>query len=144
MRSLATLTIVFALIIGVAPQFTNCEAQGRLLTLEGGRQIPMKCHWTARAEIAVAAPLAVVGGLMLFIRQKETRRALSVAGGSLGAFAIMLPTTLIGVCGNPEMICNSTMRPLLILVGSLVIGVSALGYVTSLTVTPLARREPAA
>lgn len=132
MKSLASLTIILALITGIVPQFTNCEATGRMLTLEGGRQIPMKCHWTARAEIAIAVPLAVVGGMLLFTKGKETRRALSIAGITLGVFTILLPTTLIGVCGSPDMICNSTMRPLLILVGTLVIGVSALGIVLSL------------
>lgn len=129
MRTLAALTILFALIIGIVPQFTNCSSQGRALTLADGRQIDMKCHWTARAEIAVAAPLAAVGALMLITKKDETQQALSAAGGVLGAFAILLPTTLIGVCGSPEMVCNSTMKPLLILVGSLVIGVSAIGLV---------------
>ncbi len=133
MRALATLTIVMALITGIVPQFTNCESQGRMLTLEGGRQIPMKCHWTARAEIALAAPLAATGVMLLVTRRKETRRALSITSGVLGVFTILLPTALIGVCGNPDMICNSTMRPLLILVGALTIVLGGLGIVFATT-----------
>lgn len=121
MKLTSIIFVILALLIGVAPQFTDCESQGRSLTLENGRQIPMKCHWTARGEIALAAPLLVVGSIMGFNKRKETRRNLGLIGIALGAFIILLPTYLIGVCANPDMVCNSFMRPFLILTGSLVI-----------------------
>jgi hypothetical protein len=37
---------------------------------------------------------------------------------------ILLPTTLIGVCGNPDMVCNSIMKPALVFMGVLVAGIS--------------------
>ncbi len=131
MRVLASLTILLSLVIGIVPQFTDCESTGRHLTLADGREIPMKCHWTARGELAVAAPAAVVGVGMLLTKRKETRRALGVTSGVLGIATILLPTALIGVCGSPEMICNSTMRPLLILMGSLVIAISVVAVALS-------------
>ena len=46
--------MVLAVLIGVVPMFTDCESAGRMLTLEDGRQVSMKCHWTARAELGLS------------------------------------------------------------------------------------------
>lgn len=129
MKAAAVIMILLAVVIGILPQFTDCESQGRNLTLANGREIPMKCHWTARAEIGLAIPLLYTGMLMTTTRSKETLRNLSLVGAMLGAFVIMLPTVLVGVCGNPDMICNSLMKPSLILSGALVIGLSLFGVV---------------
>jgi hypothetical protein len=129
MKAAAIIMILLAVVIGVLPQFTDCESQGRSLTLANGREIPMKCHWTARAEIGLAVPLLFTGMLMTTTRRKETLRNLSMVGATLGAFVIMLPTVLVGVCANPDMICNSLMKPSLILSGALVIGLSLFGVV---------------
>ena len=84
----------------------------------------MKCHWTGRAELAMAGPLLVVGGIMVGGRRKQTIRTLSIMGIVLGAFVILLPVTLIGVCSSPDMICNMVMKAALILAGVLVIAAS--------------------
>jgi hypothetical protein len=132
MKITAVLMVVLALAIGVIPQFTDCESQGRHLTLADGRSIPMKCHWTGQAELALAGPLFVTGSLLAFNKRKETLRNLSVLGGILGIFVILLPTALIGVCANPDMVCNSIMKPALILLGSLIVVLSIAGVVKSL------------
>ena len=132
MKITAGLMIVLALLIGIVPQFTDCQSQGRELTLDNGRHIPMKCHWTAQAEVALAVPLLFTGSLLAFNRRKESFRNLSVLGGILGIFVILLPTALIGVCGNPDMICNSVMKPTLIMLGSLLIALSIFGVVKSM------------
>jgi hypothetical protein len=131
MKIAATLMIVLALVIGIVPQFTTCESQGRSLTLADGRQIPMRCQWTARAEIALAAPLLVTGLLLAFSKRRESQRWLGIIGAVLGVFTVMLPTLLIGVCGNPEMICNAVMKPTLILTGGAVTVLSLLGVLRS-------------
>jgi hypothetical protein len=129
MKASAVLLILLALVIGIIPQFSDCESQGRSLVLANGREIPMKCHWTAQAEVGLAVPLLFTGMLMTTTKRKETVRNLSIMGVVLGSAIILLPTLLIGVCGNPEMICNSFMKPFLILTGSVVIGLSALGVI---------------
>lgn len=129
MKAIGISFIVFALAIGLVPQFTNCSAQGRTLELANGRSTPMKCYWTAQAELAVAGPLLLVGGLMVFNRRKETLRTLSILGAALGLFAILLPTTLIGVCASDEMLCNILMKPTLIFSGILVLTLGLLGLV---------------
>jgi len=121
MKVVASIIIILALLIAIVPQFTDCESQGKMLTLESGKQVSMKCHWTARAEIAVGVPLLVVGLLMLAGKRKESIRNLGIVGAVLGLMAVLLPGVLIGVCSNDDMICNSIMDPALILMGVLVI-----------------------
>jgi len=94
------------------------------ITLANGKTIPMKCHWSARAEIAVAVPILGIALGSAFSRRKETVRILSMLGVLLGVFVILVPTTLIGVCGTPGMTCNTTLRPAMIAVGSLIIAAS--------------------
>ena len=120
MKVAAVAMVVLALVIGILPGFTDCESQGRAIKTAAGTMIPMKCHWTGRAEMALALPLLGVGALMFRARRKETVRNLGVLGVLMGAVAILLPTALIGVCGSPDMLCNALMRPALILSGSLV------------------------
>jgi hypothetical protein len=124
MKVAAAIVVLLAIAIGVVPMFTDCQSAGRALTLADGRQIPMKCHWTGRAELGLSLPLLALGIMMGFSQRKEARRTLGVAGTTLGAVAILLPTELIGVCMNPDMPCVSTMKPALILMGALVIGIS--------------------
>ena len=122
--AIGILFVILALVIGIVPIFTDCQSQGRALELANGKTIPMKCHWTGRAEVAVAVPLAGVGILFLLGRRKETRRSLAIVAALLGLMAILLPAWLIGVCSAEEMVCNSTMEPILMLAGVLVIVLS--------------------
>ena len=131
MKIPAVLIVILAILIGTLPHFFNCQYDGKALTLENGRQVPMKCYWTAQASLAVAVPLLVVGLLIAFSRQKETLRALTLVGAILGTMVILLPTRLIGVCQHPGASCNLVMKPALIFAGSLVIGVSLVGLVIS-------------
>jgi hypothetical protein len=144
--------MVLALVIAIAPQFSNCEAQGGAMpvsssaSLRGpGDQVAavvastgqdalaaalstgvapkMRCFWSARAEIAVGIPLFAVGALLLFSRRKETRRALAALAVLLGLGAILLPTALIGVCASDLAICQTTMDPTLFIAGGLTMAV---------------------
>lgn len=117
-RVLAVVFIVLALVVGIVPQFTNCQADGKSLALASGKTVPMKCLWTARASIALAIPLGAVGIMLFFSRRRETKRLLAIVGGLLGAGAILLPTWLIGVC-SMEAACRDVMKPLLITMGAL-------------------------
>jgi hypothetical protein len=57
-------------------------------------------------------------------RRKESRRIISALGVLLGAVVILLPTYLIGVCASADMLCNSVMKPTLILAGTRIIAIS--------------------
>ena len=113
--------IALALVVIIVPLFTDCQSQGRSLTTSTGSIIPMKCHWTAIAEMALGIPLLLLGILYLVNKTNETLRSLSLVSLALGVLVILLPTALIGVCAKNEMICNMIMRPVLILTGTLVV-----------------------
>jgi hypothetical protein len=124
MKIIAVLIIITGLLIGAIPLFTDCESQGRAIKLPDGRLIPMKCHWTGRAELALALPIVAVGGALFFSRRRETRRDLGIIGTVLGAAVIAVPVALIGVCASSDMLCNSVMQPALVLLGTLVMALS--------------------
>jgi LPXTG-motif cell wall-anchored protein len=131
MKAIGTILIILALVGSIVPQFTDCQSQGRVLTLQNGKTVDMKCHWTSIAALVAGIPLLLVGGSFLFTKKRETHRTLSLIGLVLGAFFILLPTALIGVCAMPDMICNSVMRPTMILTGILTIVVSGVALVLS-------------
>jgi hypothetical protein len=89
----------------------------------------MKCHWTARAEIAVSIPLLLCGLFMLLSGRKETWRQQAAMAIALGLFVILLPTMLIGVCAKADMVCHALMKPMLTLAGIFVMALGALLFV---------------
>jgi hypothetical protein len=91
----------------------------------------MKCHWTAIAEIGMAVPLLGVGVVTAVSKRKESRRIIAGMGALLGIFVILLPTALIGVCASADMLCNSVMKPTLILSGILIVAISAATLIMS-------------
>jgi hypothetical protein len=132
MKVTGILIFVLALVIGILPLFTECAATGREpLKLANGNTVPMKCHWTAIAEITLAIPLAALGGMLAFSKRKETGISLSVLGALLGVFVVLIPTTLIGVCASNMMLCNMLMSPALVLAGILVVAASVTQLVIS-------------
>jgi len=139
MKKIGIATIFLSLVIGIVPLFTECLAMGRVMTLANGMTAPMRCHWTAMAEMALAVPLLGLGTFMTFSRQRETRLSLSTLGVILGVFAILIPTVMIGVCPDPSMMCNMVMRPTLVLSGIII---SAM-YLGTLAVSMKAVQQPA-
>jgi hypothetical protein len=133
MKLSAILIIILAILIGVLPLFFNCQHDGKMLTLENGKQIPMKCYWTARVSIALAVILLAVGVFLGINKNPETLRALKILGIIIGVIVILLPTSIIGVCSHPGASCNLVMKPALIFMGSLVVVINLIGLVTSLT-----------
>jgi hypothetical protein len=122
--------IVLALAIAIVPTFTDCQSQGKAITLPNGTTTPMKCHWTGVAEIATGVPLLAVGAMMTASRRKGNLRILGGMGGILGVFAILLPTQLIGVC-QTSMLCHTAMQPSLVVLGSLAIVSSGMAIMLS-------------
>lgn len=111
---LGAVMILMALVLAIAPAFTDCESHGKMLTTADGRTVSMKCHWAGIAEVAAAIPLGIGGLYALRGRRKETTQLAAVVGVAAGAAAILLPTVLIGTCGNAMMICNLLMKPILL------------------------------
>ena len=129
MRLSAVLLIALAVLIAVVPPLTECAREGKLLATADGRQVPMKCHWTAVASVTMAIPLLLVGLMQWFNKRKESKRALSILGAAMGAIVLLLPTALIGVCAHPDATCNLIMRPSLIFMGTLVVGINLIDLI---------------
>jgi hypothetical protein len=124
----AVVIIVLALVVALVPAFTNCSYNGKVLTLQNGKTVAMKCTWSAKAELALGVPLLGVGVLMLVSRRKETIRAMSILGVVLGVLVILIPTSLIGVCASADMNCNAILKPTMIVSGIILVmvGLAAL------------------
>jgi hypothetical protein len=120
-KLLGVVMILMALVLAIAPIFTDCESQGKMLTTADARTVSMKCHWAGVAEFAAAIPLGIAGIYALRSRRKETLRFAGLIGATSGLIAILLPTALIGTCMNPMMICNMLMRPILLASGIIAI-----------------------
>lgn len=141
MKLTGALVVALALVVGVVRQFTHCKTGSMVAAGAGASHVttaaavtpaqPMHCYWSARAEIAVALPLAAAGLLLLFSRRKESRRALWAMTGMLGAMAMLIPTVLIGVCPTPTAVCRTTMRPTLLAAGGLIVALSLAGLVVN-------------
>jgi hypothetical protein len=129
MRGIGVILISLAVVIGIVPQFTDCLAQGSAIELPNGMTMPMRCHWTRQAEVAVAIPLGIIGILVLLSRSRLTQRALLLVGVALGLAVILLPAYLIGVCASEDMICNMLMKPTLLFAGVLTVATCLAGVV---------------
>jgi hypothetical protein len=70
-KFLGVALIVLALGIGIIPHYTDCLSQGNTLSLANGKTQPMKCHWSAQAEIVAAIPLGVIGIMMILGQKKK-------------------------------------------------------------------------
>jgi hypothetical protein len=131
MKISSILIILLALLIGILPLFFNCQHDGKMLTLENGKQIPMKCYWTARSSAAMGVILLVVGIALGRSHQRETQRVLNVLGMVLGTIIILFPTWIIGVCSHPDASCDLVMKPALVFMGSLVVLIGLVGFLIS-------------
>jgi hypothetical protein len=123
--------VLLALVIAIVPAFTDCQSQGRSLTTQDGRSVPMKCHWTGIAEMGLAIPLGLTGLFNLRKQRRDASRLLAVIGAATGVVAVLFPTYLIGVCANPDMLCNMVMRPALVAAGILSIAASAVLFASA-------------
>lgn len=146
MKVLAVLLMIVALAIIIVPQFTNCEygkehpatinmktsdaglvqyaSMGSMDTTAAEASVPyrmMKCFWSARAEIVAGVPLFALGVFLLFARRKETFRVIGVVAALIGVLTILIPTTVVGTCLNPDMVCNTQMKPTLFICGGIAV-----------------------
>ena len=133
-KVIGVVLVVLAIALAVVPMFTDCQSQGKQITLENGKQIPMKCHWTGVAEIGVAVPLLLVGVMMVASRRRSNLMILSILGIALGGLAIAFPGGLIGVCQTPTMTCVTAMKPALLSIGGLAVVLSLVGLVLALRI----------
>ena len=79
---------------------------GKMLTLDSGKEVPMKCFYTGQAAIAVAVILLVTA-LMALLAKKDHKKFM-VISAVCAIMLFLLFGSLIGVCASPEMRCHTT------------------------------------
>ncbi len=121
--------LAFAVAIAIVPMFTDCQSHGMFATLQNGNSIPMKCHWTGVAELGLAIPLGVVGGVMVASRRKETQTYMGITGIAIAAVMLAVPNGLIGVCAAPMHTCVTLMKPALTGLTSVALVMGVVGLV---------------
>jgi len=132
--------ILLGLFIAIGPQTLFKPCQGSLQVVPAGttsvmpasanaRQVPMKCHWSARGEIAAGGTIALLGFLLLLFSKELVRFGLCLSLAITGFSAVLLPTKLIGVCGAKTMECNLLMLPMLLVLGGLVIALALINII---------------
>ncbi|MDO5111128.1 MAG: DUF4418 family protein [Clostridia bacterium] len=78
----------------------------KMLTLESGSEVHMKCFYTGQAAAAVAVILLAVA-IIAFLAKQDHRKIMAIS--AVGAVVLfLLFTGLIGVCANAEMPCHTT------------------------------------
>jgi hypothetical protein len=93
----------------------NCADTGHLVKLANGTETDMACTWTKRAVEGIGGLVAIMGLVMLWI--KESARAISLVAAAAGLLMVATPLWLIPTCKNAMMTCNLSLKP-----GTLILG----------------------
>ena len=78
----------------------------KMLTLTTGKEVHMKCFYTAQAAIGVAV-IALVAAIVVILAQKDHKKV-QLVNIACGVVLFLLFTSLIGVCASPDMACRTT------------------------------------
>ena len=97
----------------------------KMLTLTTGKEVHMKCFYTAQASIGVAVIL-LVAAIVVILAQKDHKKV-QLINIACGVVLFLLFTSLIGVCASPDMACRTTA-----LWGKIVAGVTVVASVVDL------------
>jgi uncharacterized membrane protein HdeD (DUF308 family) len=132
-KILGVVAVILGIIVAVGPHyiFPVCQYYGMLVQTAAGTSIPMKCYWTAMAEVGLGALIVVAGIVLIVSKQNETKRALGFILAALGVVVALVPTYLIGVCGMAEHPCRMATQPALILLGVITIIIGIVAMVTA-------------
>jgi hypothetical protein len=112
------LIAVSGLFIIVTPNWILPVCEG-LLQLANGKEVPMRCFWTARSEMVIGALVFLSGLLLAYAEGAEAQRRVSNQVLFLGVATLAIPLALIPTCMNPDMACNVGTKPALLLLGGL-------------------------
>ena len=79
---------------------------GKMLTLETGKEVPMRCFYTGQAAIAIAVVMLAIAVVALLT--KSGHRKLMVVSSVAAVMLFLVFSSLIGVCASPDMRCHVT------------------------------------
>lgn len=87
----------------------------------------MKCHWMGQAVMGLGGVIAVLGILMLLVKDKKMAAAFSISAALVSGLAIAVSSHLIGGCSHHHMSCQMHTIPAVSIVGGILF-VLGLGY----------------
>lgn len=112
--------VALGLLIALTP-FQLAPVCQKLLELNTGKMVHMRCHYTGQAEVFLGVTIAIISLMYLFSKSSNVQKYLGAVLAVLGIVVILLPTNFgIGVCMSP-MECHTTAKVLYVLGGLLVI-----------------------
>lgn len=91
----------------------------------------MKCWYTGKWEITVGSIIFLLGLLLIFLKNNKAGIGLLAAAFVSGVFVLLIPTVLVGVCGNIHMDCHVLTLPALIIFSGATILTSLVGLLVS-------------
>ena len=83
------------------------------------------CHWAGQALLGTSVLMAVLSLTALVYQDAGPRRGLFLAMIFTAVLGILIPGTLIGLCGMATMRCRALMRPAMTILNT-VMGLCAL------------------
>lgn len=84
---------------------TKAHAE-QMLQLVSGKEVHMKCFYSGQAAIAIAIILLALA-IVSFLAKKDFKKV-QIAAVVTGVVLFLVFGSLIGVCANAEMRCNTT------------------------------------
>ena len=79
----------------------------------------MKCHWTGEGVFYVGIVMILMSVIHFLIKSEAVKLGISIASVLVGLYAILLPTHIIGTCKMHTMACNTSTKPVVLLVSSI-------------------------
>lgn len=110
---------ILGLLLAVGPIYIVPPCVKMLTTLSGA-EIPMKCFWSARAELGIGILISVGGILTMFFTSAKARLAISLMIFFTSLLALAIPAHLIGGCKMETMACQLTTFPFIYVLSSVI------------------------
>ncbi len=92
---------------------------------------PMHCHYSFMGETGMSAVVIAAAGMSIIAKSVEAPRLLAVVTAVAGAFMILYPSVITGVCQSPMMPCHYGLLPTWNLIGGAVILLSVAVFIAA-------------
>ena len=120
-RIIGIIFIALGLLLALGPQFLFkvCER----IHMD---EMPMKCYWTARAEIGVGGVIAAFGIALIIFTCAKIRLGFVIGILLSGIHALLIPYVLIGGCPGDSMPCQKIAFPAITIISILLLIVAGI------------------